>query len=112
MLTIEKLKEFGANTEDGVGRCMENESFYIMLVSSILNDKKLDELEQSINADDLDKAFEAAHALKGMLSNLSLDPITKPINEMTELLRKRVSTDYTDIINEAKNQMEKLKSLA
>ena len=41
MLTIEKLKEFGANTEDGVGRCMGNESFYIMLVSSILNDKKL-----------------------------------------------------------------------
>lgn len=112
MLTVSSLKEFGANTAEGVARCMGNESFYIMLVSTVIKDNKLEELEKSIEEKDYNKAFEAAHALKGMLSNLSLDPITKPISEMTELLRSRTDTDYSSMLGEAKKQMENLKALA
>ena len=53
-------------------------------------------------------AFESAHALKGMYSNLSLTPLTAPISEMTELLR--AGTD-TDLLNEAKAQFERLCAL-
>ena len=28
MLTIEKLKEYGANVEEGLARCLNNEAFY------------------------------------------------------------------------------------
>ena len=70
-----------------------------------------DELEKLIAAGDLDKAFEVAHALKGMYGNISITPIFKPINEMTEMLRARKNVDYSPFIKEAKEQKQKLVDL-
>ncbi len=108
MITVETLKNFGANVEEGLVRCMNNEEFYIMLVNKVLSDNKLDQLEQQINEKNLDAAFEIAHALKGMYANLSLDPITKPVTEITELLRARSDVDYSVLIAEAKTRFSEL----
>ena len=53
-----------------------------------------------------------AHALKGLYANLSLTPLTKPVSELTELLRNRTDTDHSALLAEAKAQFEKLCSLA
>ena len=111
MLTVDKLKEFGANTDEGLTRCMSKEDFYLMLVGKALADTRLEALEGQLASKDLDAAFETAHALKGMYSNLSLDPLTKPVSEMTELLRSRTDTDYSALLGQAKAQFEKLRSL-
>jgi len=108
MITLESLRNYGANTEEGLARCMNNESFYLMLVNKALADNKLDLLEQQIKEKNFDAAFETAHALKGMYANLSLDPLTKPITEMTELLRKRSDVDYSALLEEAKKQFSEL----
>ena len=52
-----------------------------------------------------------AHALKGVLGNLALTPIFKPVSEMTELLRTRTDTDYTPLYDEMKAQYDKLVAL-
>ena len=44
-----------------------------------------------------DKAFELCHAVKGVIGNLSLDPLYKEICEMTELLRAKTDTDYSGL---------------
>ena len=46
-----------------------------------------------------------------MYTNLSLTPLSEPIIEMTELLRSRSDTDYTELLTQAKAQFEKLRSL-
>ena len=111
MISIDKLKGYGANVDEGLMRCMGNADFYIKLVTKAAEDTRLDLLEQQISSKDLDGAFETAHALKGMYSNLSLDPLTKPIGEMTELLRSRTDTDYTALLSETKEQFKRLCSL-
>ena len=111
MLTVDNLREYGADVEEGLKRCMNNESFYLMLVGKALDDNRLGQLEQQLSAKDLDGAFESAHALKGMYANLSLTPLSKPVSEMTELLRSRTDRDYSGLLAEAKSQFEKLKSL-
>ncbi len=108
MLTIEKLREYGADVEDGLARCMDMEDFYISLVAKVLEDNKLPLLEQQIGDGELDKAFETAHALKGMYANLSLTPLTRPVSEMTELLRRGTDADYSALLAEAKMQFDKL----
>jgi chemotaxis protein histidine kinase CheA len=108
MLTTDKLREFGADVDAGLTRCMNNEAFYITLVGKVIGDERLDLLEQQLADHQLDAAFETAHALKGMYSNLSLDPLTKPVSEMTELLRNKENADYTAYLKEAKAQFEKL----
>ncbi len=35
MMTIESLKEYGANVEEGLGRCMGNDALYLRLVATI-----------------------------------------------------------------------------
>ena len=95
MLTVEKLRNWGANTDEALVRCLNNENFYLMLVGKAIQDPFFDRLPEAVEAKDLDRAFELAHALKGVMANLALTPITDPVSEMTELLRSRTDTDYT-----------------
>lgn len=111
MLTIDKLKEYGADVEEGLARCLNMEDFYISLVAKAIADDRIPLLEQQIGQGDLEQAFETAHALKGMYANLSLTPLSKPVSEMTELLRSRTDADYQPLIEEAKVQFEALRSL-
>ena len=94
MLTIDVLKASGADVESGLARCMGMEDFYLSLVTKALQDKNFDVLKERVTAKDYDAAFEAAHALKGVLGNLSLEPMYGFICEITELLRARSDVDY------------------
>lgn len=112
MITIEKLKEFGADTADGLKRCLNMEDFYLDLVNSSIDDTQLVQLGKAISAKELDSAFETAHSLKGVYGNLSLTPLYKPMSELTELLRSKTAADYDTLYNEIMRQFEKLKALA
>ena len=99
MITIEKLKSFGANTDEGLARCMNNEEFYLRMVDKLLTDSTFERLEKAVCSGDMNEAFEAAHALKGVTQNLSLTPIAKPVSEMTELLRAGKEADYNSYLS-------------
>ena len=108
MLTVAALKEYGADTGEGLNRCMNNEAFYLRLVKMVEQDTHLDQLEKSLAEKNLDAAFENAHALKGVLANLALTPALKPVSEMTELLRARTDTDYSELMASAHTEMDRL----
>lgn len=111
MITIEKLKEFGADTEEGLGRCYGNEALYLRLINMIPAEANFDKLKDSLEQGDLDSAFEAAHALKGVLGNLSLTPMFEQCSEITELLRARTETDYTPLLEKLLKQREALSAM-
>ena len=111
MPTIEDLKNYGANTDEAVSRLMGNESVYLMLIPKIFDDKSFEALSSGIKEGDLGKAFEAAHSLKGVLGNLELTPILKPMVEITELLRHKEQVDYTPYLDEIFRQKELLEKL-
>ena len=87
MLTIEKLRAYGADVKEGLGRCMNNEAFYLRLVNMAAGDGGFARLRDALEKGDRKAGFEAAHALKGMLGNLSLTPLSEPVSQLTELLR-------------------------
>ncbi|MBO4435272.1 MAG: Hpt domain-containing protein [Fibrobacter sp.] len=111
MITIEKLNAFGANTAEGLGRCFGNEALFLKLVATIPGEGNFDKLKNALDAGDLENAFLAAHALKGVLGNLSLTPIYAPVVEITELLRSNTDMDYKsllDTILEKKDELGRL----
>ena len=112
MLTVEKLKAFGANTDEALARCMNNEQFYLMLVNKVLGTDSIERLDAAVRAGKPDEAFEIAHTLKGSLGNLSLTPLFSVIAEMTELLRARADVDYSPYIEKIKSLEEQLKELS
>ena len=111
MLTIEKLKAYGANVDEGMGRCMNNEAFYLRLVNMAANDAGFERLRTALEKNDRKEGFEAAHALKGMLGNLALTPVAKPAAELTEMLRTETETDCDALLEEILVQREKLLQL-
>ena len=112
MLTIQLLKEFGANTAEGLGRCMNNETFYLRLVGMGLADAGFEKLLAAAWADDRQAAFEAAHALKGVLGNLALTPLYTSASEITELLRSGRDADYAAMAEALIEKRDALKKAA
>jgi len=113
MLTIEKLRAYGANVDEGMGRCMNNEAFYLRLVNMAADDGGFEKLRAAMESGDRKESFEAAHALKGMLGNLSLTPVCRPASELTELLRSETGNaeDGGPLLEEILAQREKLLKL-
>ncbi len=95
MLTIEKLEEYGANTKEGLERCMGMEEFYLQLVDMMFGDENFAKLDEALESGDVKAAFEASHALKGTLGNLSITPLFDPVSKMTE--RFRGATEPVDV---------------
>ena len=112
MLTVEALRQYGANVDEGLSRCMGKEDFYIRMVNMALNDTGFDRLKEALNANDIKAAFEAAHSLKGVLGNLALTPLFTPASELTELLRAGKEADYNTYLNTILEEKEKLAVLA
>ena len=98
MISLESLREYGADVETGMKRCMGNEALYLRLVSSIASESGFDKLKETLEQNDLHAAFEAAHALKGVLGNLSLTPLYDTASEITELLRAEKDMDYGPLL--------------
>lgn len=111
MITIEKLQTFGANTEEGLGRCFGNESLYLRLVGMTPGMKEFGQLEEALAQKDYETAFAAVHNLKGALGNLSLTPLCEPIVKMTELLRARTEMDYSPMLSDILAKREELQAL-
>ncbi len=111
MLTLDALREIGVKPEEGLGRCMNNEQFYLSLVKRVAGDAGFQKLKDAVEAGDLEAGFEAAHALKGVLGNLSLTPLYEAVAEITELLRSRTEMDYTPMLETIAQQQEALEKV-
>ncbi len=109
MLTIEKLKEFGADVDTGLSRCVNNEALYFRLIEMAVREPSVLSLGEALKANDLDKAFAEAHKLKGVMGNLSLTPIFEPVSQLTELLRNKTPGDYESLYSEILKKTEELK---
>lgn len=100
MITLDVLKSLGVDTDKGLAMCMGNEALYLKLVNSVPTEKRFDDLAKAIDEGNLDAAFDAAHALKGVLGNLSLTPLYDKTAEITELLRGKADADYKGLMAE------------
>lgn len=110
-MTLDDLAAYGANVEEGVGRCMGMTDFYVRLVESVKADSNFGQLRTAVEAGDLDAAFSNSHALKGTLANLSLTPLLDPVNEICELLRNRTQMDYSALLDRIDAEFERFCAL-
>ena len=111
MITLNTLKELGADTASGMARCINDEGFYLKMVSMALQDSNFDQLKEAISAGDLDTAFERAHSLKGVMGNVALTSLFEPLSELTEELRARNDIDYSGYMDRIFTELEKYRSL-
>ena len=111
MITVDQLQTFGANTKEGLGRCFGNEALYLRLIGKMVESKEFEQLKEALENKDYEKAFSAAHGLKGALGNLSLTPLYEPVLKMTDLLRARTEMDYSGMLSDILEKREELRAL-
>ena len=108
-MTIDDLMAFGANTQDGMQRCLNNADFYLRMVKKVPSDANFQNLCEAMAAGDQAAAFDAVHAIKGIAANLGLTPILTPAAELTEILRARSNADCSalvEAIRKGRNDLE------
>lgn len=83
----DKLATYGVNLTITMERFAGDEALYEQCLYILLDDKNFPGLGQSIEAQNYEDAFAAAHALKGVVGNLGLTPMYSAICEIVESLR-------------------------
>lgn len=84
---LSELKELGANTEEGLTRCMNNASLYERLLKKVPANVESLEVIPFIDTNDIEKATTNAHTLKGVMGNMSITPLFTAYTEIVNLLR-------------------------
>ena len=107
-MKIDSLRDFGANVEEGLERCMGMEDFYLEMIELGISDERFEVLGKNLEDQNLDEAFEAVHALKGVIGNLALTPLYETICEITEHLRKREQIDYKPLYDKLIEQRKQI----
>ena len=111
MLTIDNLRSAGANTDEGLARCLGKEEFYLRMVRMALADDSFEKLREAVQSGNLQEGFEKAHSLKGVLSNVALTSLAEPVIEITEELRAKNDIDYSDLLDRIDAELAKYREL-
>ncbi|MCR5482190.1 MAG: Hpt domain-containing protein [Clostridia bacterium] len=110
---LDVLAEWGADVSNAMKSMLDDKQFYRDCLNKLFADPSFSLLGRQLKAGDLDGAFSSAHMLKGITATLGLTPISKPIYEIVEILRKRESEGTEDLyklISERHKELGKILS--
>lgn len=86
-VSMKRLKDAGVDVDGALERFMNNTAMYEKFLKKFLSDPNYEALKSAVAGNECDKAFTAAHTLKGVSSNLSLTPLYEAVARQTELFR-------------------------
>ena len=86
-LEKERLTAAGIDVGDVLARFMNNESLLLRFLIRFPEDKNYASLLQALGEGDAERAFTAAHTLKGVAGNLSMRALYDTVSAMVERLR-------------------------
>ena len=105
-MTIQECyKKMGADYEDVLKR-LYSEGMIRKFARMFLDDDSYPKLERSLEEENVEEAFRAAHTLKGVCQNLGFTNLYQPTYELTEVLRAGTlegSKEWFDCVTEQYN---------
>ncbi len=99
-MTIKEVYDaLGENYADCVERLLTEENVARFVVR-FLSDENFFALAQAMKTRDIEKAFIAAHTLKGLAQNLGFSTLGKSASNLTEVLRRRTFDGADELFKE------------
>lgn len=84
---LKNLIMWGCDVSGAMERMDDDEEFYLECLKDVVDDAYFERLHESLVQGDTNEAFNAAHALKGVLVNVGLTPMYDKTVEIVEPLR-------------------------
>ena len=101
MELLAELESLGVNTKEGLGRVMDDESLYTMMLDMFVTTVQTAPISpEEFEGDSLDKLIEKVHTLKGTTGNLSLEPLFVRYTRSLELLRGNHAAEAKAVFEE------------
>lgn len=85
--TRQLLEQAGIDVAEALERFMGSEALLLKFLRRFPEDENFRLLRQAIVSQDLPRAFEAAHTLKGVAGNLSMKVFYQQVSQLVEHLR-------------------------
>ena len=84
----DRLKSAEVDVDGAIERFANKEERYIKYLKLFVNNKDFPELLKAIETEDVSRAFECCHSLKGVVGNMGFRKISASVFECTEILRR------------------------
>ncbi len=111
-IMIERLKEFdGIDYAVVVERFCGDEELLATCIEQFTEDTGFGELENALENKDMSAAFEAAHTLKGVSTNLGLTKLYCALCALVEELRGGKGENADKLFLSVKDKLNELKSI-
>lgn len=88
------FEAYGGDYTATIKRFVGNEKMYLRILNMLFANENLQNLQDSVEQEDWDGAFAAAHTLKGVTGNLGLQPLYAAVCAIVEPLRSKEKADY------------------
>jgi HPt (histidine-containing phosphotransfer) domain-containing protein len=85
--TRSALVNAGINVDSALERFLDDEEMYFEFLLQFLDENGLPALQKTVASGDVKSAFDAAHTIKGVCANLSIDAMSDIVEPMVEVLR-------------------------
>lgn len=82
-----RMEDNGADVNTTVKRFMGKEELYMKFIMKFRDDRNLQILQDNLEKKDYEEVFNNAHSIKGVTSNLGLNPIWEEAAAICDLLR-------------------------
>ena len=83
----DELARIGINYDEGLKRFSGNAEIYQKFLLQFIDDHLFEELDQAMKDQDFGTAFTAAHTMKGITGNLSMNELYDKLVLFVEMLR-------------------------
>lgn len=110
-MTFKEVYEIVGGDCDDVVKRLVSEEFATRFVLRFLTDDSFSMLAAAYAARDVEKAFGAAHMLKGVAQNLGFGNLGKSAAELTEILRRKTFDGTDELFAEVKSDYLQLISV-
>lgn len=110
-MRIDELYEMTGDNYANVLERFGNEETLAYIMRKFPRDPNFRELKRALESGDNEKAFRAAHTLKGISLNLGFDGMNKPLSVLTEILRGRASGNTAELFSEVEKEYDRIVEL-
>lgn len=104
----EQLIEAGVDVKSVLERFMNNEALFLKFIKKFPEGREFEQMVTAIEAGKSEEAFKAAHTLKGVTGNLSMNSLYEIMIHMTEKLRVQQTEGLMEDLEKAKSAYAKV----
>ena len=98
MTLIEEVGQLGANVEEALERLNNSTSLYERMLKRLPDVVEKANVKAAFDSGNYEEAEKSAHALKGVVGNLSLDALYEGYSKIVELLREGKPAEAAELL--------------